>query len=74
MNLDKTISAEYYDNKKTPYKIDALSINKISEERPLELYGIITSNVENTDLNSITLSYVSPNTIIQQFEEDEVYY
>lgn len=74
LNLDKTIYAEYYDNKKTPYKIDALSINKISEERPLEIYGIIISNVENTDLNSITLSYVSPNTIIQQFEEDEIYY
>jgi HrpA-like RNA helicase len=72
LNLNKTIYAEY--QKQKPYKIDSLSINKISETRPLEIYGIITSEVYNMDLNSITLSYVSPNVITQQFEKDEIYY
>lgn len=74
LNLNKTIYPEYQDNKQKPYKIDSLSINKISEERPLEIYGIITSEVYNMDLNSITLSYVSPNIITQQFQKDEIYY
>lgn len=74
LNVDKTIYCEYYDNKEIPYKIDSLSINTISAKRPLEIYGIITSTVDNTSLNSITLSYVSPYIIEQQFEEDEIYY
>lgn len=74
LNLDKTIYPEYKDVKQNPYNIDTLSINKISEKRPLEIYGIITSKVYNMDLNSITLSHVSPDIITQQFEEDEVYY
>ena len=72
--MDKTIYPEYKDVKQNPYNIDTLSINKISEKRPLEIYGIITSKVYNMDLNSITLSHVSPDIITQQFEEDEVYY
>ena len=74
LNVDKTIYCEYFNNKEIPYKIDSLSINSISQKRPLEIYGIITSTVENTSLNSITLSYVSPYIIEQQFEEDEIYY
>jgi len=72
LDLNRTIISQYYDNKGFPYKPDALSINKIEENRPTEVYGIITSNFE--DLNSLILTYVSPTTGNQQFVSSDVTY
>ena len=71
LDLDKTILANYFDIKGIPYKPDVLSINKIEEKRPIEIYGIITSSIYNTELNSIVLSYVSPIVEKQNFIEKE---
>lgn len=72
LDLDRTIFAQYYDNEGIPYKPDVLSINTLEQKRPIEVYGIIKSNVYNTDLNSLMLSYVAPYAVEQKQEEGKI--
>jgi len=70
LDLNRTIISQYYGKNSFPYKPDVLSINKIEEKRPLEVYGIITSKTE--DVNSIVLSYVSPEIENQMFVKGDI--
>ena len=74
MKLDKesTIYTQYYDSRKIPYSIDALAVNTIEEKRPFEIYSLITSSIPNEGHKIISLSYVSPTVIHQEFEEEPI--
>ena len=74
LNVEKTVSAQYSDLNRVPYKPDSLSLNRLEEKRPLEIYAIITSTVENSDLNSIHLSYISSDVENQVFEKTYIEY
>jgi HrpA-like RNA helicase len=69
LDTERTIFAQYYENT-TPYKIDVFSINNIEKERPLQIYALISSSSEN--LNTISISYVSPKAEKQAFTEEVV--
>jgi len=70
LNFKQTIFANYYDLKGNSYKIDSFSINLIEERRPKDVYAIIISTIPNSNTSSIYLSYVSPLTEYQYFNED----
>jgi HrpA-like RNA helicase len=68
LDFDRTIFTHYYDKVSNSYKIDSFAINLIEERRPREVHAVIVSFIPNANINSISLSYVSPSVEYQSGE------
>lgn len=72
LDFSKTIYTNYFDKKGNVYKIDSFAINLIEERRPKEIYSIIVSFIPKSNINSASLSYVSPSTEYQNKNKEEI--
>lgn len=66
LNEEETIYTNY-----DGYKIDSESVNTVEEKRPLEIYGIVTSEIksEYENFKNVSVCYVSPKISDQKMNE-----
>jgi HrpA-like RNA helicase len=69
--FNQTVFTQYEDTN-TRYKIDSFAINLIEEERPKEIRAMISTYIPESDIHSVSLSYVSPSVEIQSKNKEEI--